>query len=427
MGRADKTSDRAAAWYEDADRAAAAGPSAESAASTAEIAGMRRALQLAARGLGTTSPNPVVGCVILDPAGETAGEGFHEYRGGPHAEVRALADAGLRAHGGTALVTLEPCAHTGLTGPCTEALIAAGVRRVVAAVSDPYHAARGGADILRRAGIDVEIGLLAGEAARLNEAWLTSVRLGRPHVTWKYAASLDGRVAAADGSSRWITSAAARADVHRLRAEADAVVVGSGTLIADDPHLAARDSFPHNGQPSAESRPAVDVPDQRGWQVRQPLRVVVDTEARIRPEARVLDASAPTLVAVAADADTAHLPRGVDVARLPREVGRGLDLRALLAELYRRDVIAVLLEAGPTLAGSFLTASLIDKVVGYLAPVIVGGDGLPVLTGSGAATIADVLRLRIDEVIPIGPDLRVTARLRNDEELGSPSSGEQEE
>lgn len=426
MGRAGKTSDRAAAWHDGADRTAV-GPSAESAASTAEIAGMRRALQLAARGLGTTSPNPVVGCVILDPAGEIVGGGFHEYRGGPHAEVRALAEAGTLARGGTALVTLEPCAHTGLTGPCTEALIASRVRRVVAAVSDPYQPASGGADILRRAGIDVEIGLLAGEAARLNEAWLTSVRLGRPHVTWKYAASLDGRVAAADGSSRWITSAAARADVHRLRAEADAVVIGSGTLIADNPHLAARNSFPHNGQPPAEARRATDVPDQRSWPVRQPLRVVVDTEARIRPEARVLDASAPTLVAVAADADTGHLPPGVDVVRLPRAAGRGLDLRALLAELYRRDVIAVLLEGGPTLAGSFLAASLIDKVVGYLAPVVVGGDGLPALTGPGAPTIADVLRLHIDEVIRIGPDLRVTARMRNEEELESPASGEREE
>jgi diaminohydroxyphosphoribosylaminopyrimidine deaminase/5-amino-6-(5-phosphoribosylamino)uracil reductase len=212
-----------------------------------------------------------------------------------------------------------------------------------------------------------------------------------------------------------------------LRAEADAVVVGSGTLIADDPHLAARNPFPHNGQPSAASHRATDVPDQRSWQVRQPLRVVVDTEARIRPEARVLDTSAPTLVAVAADADTAHLPPGADVARLPRSAGRGLDLHALLAELYRRDVIAVLLEGGPTLAGSFLAASLIDKVVGYLAPVVVGGDGLPMLAGPGAPTIADVLRLRIDEVIPIGPDIRITARLRNGEGLGMPGSGEREE
>jgi len=153
----------------------------------------------------------------------------------------------------------------------------------------------------------------------------------------------------------------------------------------------------------------------------------VDTEARIRPEARVLDASAPTLVAVAADADTAHFPRGVDVARLPRAAGRGLDLRALLAELHRRDVIAVLLEGGPTLAGSFLAASMIDKVVGYIAPVVVGGDGLSMLAGPGAATIAHVLRLRIDEVIPIGPDVRVTARLGHDEGLGSPASGEREE
>ncbi|MFP8964841.1 bifunctional diaminohydroxyphosphoribosylaminopyrimidine deaminase/5-amino-6-(5-phosphoribosylamino)uracil reductase RibD, partial [Streptomyces nanhaiensis] len=201
---------------------------------------MRRAVALSARGLGSTSPNPVVGCVVLDAAGRIVGEGWHRRAGGPHAEVHALAEAGEAARGGTAVVTLEPCDHTGRTGPCSRALIDAGVARVVYAVADPTPAARGGADTLAAAGIDVEGGLLAKEAAEVNAPWLTSVRLGRPYVRWKYAATLDGRTAAADGTSRWITSGEARADVHRLRAGADAVLVGSGTARADDPHLAVR-------------------------------------------------------------------------------------------------------------------------------------------------------------------------------------------
>ncbi len=353
-----------------------------------ELAAMRRALELAALGVGTTSPNPVVGCVVLDASGAIAGEGFHEYAGGPHAEARALAAAGDRAGGGTAVVTLEPCAHTGRTGPCTRALIAAGIRRVVAAIADPSDFAGGGAAVLRAAGIEVEVGLLAEEAALVNEAWLTAVSHGRPHVTWKYAASLDGRVAAADGSSRWITSAAARADVHRLRAKADAIVVGSGTLLADDPHLAVRD--PAHG-------------------VRQPLRVVVDTDAKISPAARVLDGTAPTLLAVAEDAATDHLPPTVDVLRIPRAATGGLGLTALLGGLRDRDVVSVLLEGGPTLAGSFLREGLVDKVIAYIAPALVG-DGHPVISGPLAATMADVRRLRIDDVAQVGPDLRLTAR-----------------
>ncbi|NUS56123.1 MAG: bifunctional diaminohydroxyphosphoribosylaminopyrimidine deaminase/5-amino-6-(5-phosphoribosylamino)uracil reductase RibD, partial [Streptomycetaceae bacterium] len=241
---------------------------------------MRRAIELAARGLGTTSPNPVVGSVVLDAHGDVAGEGFHEVAGGPHAEVAALRAAGDRARGGTAIVTLEPCAHTGRTGPCAQALIDAGVARVFYAVSDPTPNASGGAAMLRAAGVEVHSGVLAAEAARGNEAWLTAARLGRPFTTWKYAATLDGRIAAADGTSRWISSAASRADVHRLRARVDAVVAGSGTLLADDPHLAVR---------------GTDGP------VRQPLRVVVDTHARIPAGARVLDDAAPTLVAIADD------------------------------------------------------------------------------------------------------------------------------
>lgn len=358
-------------------------------ATAREADAMRRAVALAARGSGGTSPNPVVGCVVLDATGAIAGEGWHRRAGGPHAEVHALDAAGERARGGTAVVTLEPCGHTGRTGPCARALIDAGIARVVYAVADPHPAAAGGARALAAAGVDVEGGLLAAEAELVNEAWLVSVRLGRPFVLWKYAATLDGRVAAADGSSRWITSPQARADVHRLRAAADAVVVGSGTLHADDPHLAVRGA--EDGLPA---------------DVRQPLRVVVDTRATVKPGARVLDDAAPTLVAVADDAGTAHLP-GVDTVRLPR-TGSGLSVPALLAELYDRGVRSVLLEGGPTLAGSFVAAGAVDKVTGYLAPALLGA-GPAVLGDAGIATVARALRLDLHDVVRVGPDLRVTA------------------
>ena len=361
-----------------------------------ETEAMRRAVALAARGLGSTSPNPVVGCVVLDAAGRVAGEGWHQRAGGPHAEVHALREAGERARGGTAVVTLEPCNHTGRTGPCARALTDAGIARVVHAVPDPNPSAAGGAATLRAAGVSVEGGLLAAEAARGNEAWLTSVRRGRPFVLWKYAATLDGRIAAADGTSRWITSAEARADVHRLRAEADAVLVGSGTLRADDPHLAVRG---------------------RGDDIVQPLRVVMDTEATVRPGARVLDPAAPTLVAVADDADTAHLDgrTGHDLARLPRAAGRGLDIPALLAELHRRGVRSLLLEGGPSLAGAFVAADAVDKVVGYLAPALLGA-GPAALTGTGITSVTGALRLDTAEAVPVGPDLRITAYPRRPEE-----------
>jgi diaminohydroxyphosphoribosylaminopyrimidine deaminase/5-amino-6-(5-phosphoribosylamino)uracil reductase len=355
-------------------------------ATTTETDAMRRAIALSARALGATAPNPVVGCVILDTAGTVVGEGWHRKAGGPHAEVHALAAAGAAARGGTAVVTLEPCNHTGRTGPCAQALIEAGVARVVHAVSDPSPAASGGAATLRAAGIDVESGLLAAEAEAVNIAWLTSVRRGRPFVRWKYAATLDGRIAAADGTSRWITSEHSRADVHRLRAEADAVVVGSGTLLADDPQLAVR------GIPGAV----------------QPLRVVVDSRARTAPGARVLDDAAPTLVAVGKDADTSHLT-GVDTVRLPAADGRpGLDVAALLAELHARGVRSVLLEGGPTLAGAFVAAGAVDTVVGYLAPALLGA-GPGALGPAGISTIAQALRLDVTDVARLGPDLRVTA------------------
>ncbi|MFG2333886.1 bifunctional diaminohydroxyphosphoribosylaminopyrimidine deaminase/5-amino-6-(5-phosphoribosylamino)uracil reductase RibD [Streptomyces sp. NPDC048604] len=354
-------------------------------ADQADITAMRRAVALAARGLGSTSPNPVVGCVVHDASGHQVGEGWHRRAGGPHAEVHALREAGALARGGTAYVTLEPCNHTGRTGPCAQALIDAGIARVVYAVGDPNPRATGGADTLRAAGVQVAQGLLADEAETVNLAWLTSVRRGRPFVRWKYAATLDGRIAAADGTSRWISSAESRADVHRLRAEADAVVVGSGTARADDPHLAVR------GIEDAV----------------QPLRVVVDTEATaVKPGARVLDDAAPTLIAVAEDAAT-DLPQAV---RLPR-AERGLSVPALLDALHERGVRSVLLEGGPTLAGAFLAAGAVDQVVGYLAPVLLGA-GPAALKDAGISTIADAFRLDVTETVRIGPDLRITATIK---------------
>ncbi|MDQ1674636.1 MAG: diaminohydroxyphosphoribosylaminopyrimidine deaminase [Frankiaceae bacterium] len=335
-------------------------------ADSSTVAAMRRAIALSARGLGSTSPNPVVGCVILDADGAPAGEGWHQQVGGPHAEVHALRDAGDRARGGTAVVTLEPCNHTGRTGPCSQALLDAGIARVVFAVADPNAQAAGGAATLRDAGVDVTAGVLADEAAQVNEAWLHGVATGRPFVVWKYAASLDGQIAAADGSSRWITGADARRDVHRLRHELDAVLVGVGTVLADDPALTVRE-LPDGATPA-----------------RQPLRVVLDRSGRTPTEAQVLDDAAETLV-------TAEKPADV------------------LAELFGRGVRSVLLEGGPSVAGSFWQEGLVDKVVGYIAPVLLGSAQWPVLRGTGQQTIADAFRLGITEAVRLGADFRVIA------------------
>jgi diaminohydroxyphosphoribosylaminopyrimidine deaminase/5-amino-6-(5-phosphoribosylamino)uracil reductase len=343
---------------------------------------MRRAIALAARGLGTTSPNPVVGCLLLDAEGEVVGEGFHAYAGGPHAEIVALAQAGELARGGTAVVTLEPCNHTGRTGPCAQALINAGIRRVVIAVDDPTPVAAGGAATLRAAGVQVETGVRRREAEQGNIAWLTAVRRGRPYVTWKFAATLDGRSAAADGTSQWITSAPARSDVHTLRSTVDAIIVGVGTVLADDPQLTVRDL--RDGTLA----------------IKQPLRVVVDSDGRTPETARVRDAAAPTWIATA-DAVGA----GPD--------GR-VDLLALLTELHARGMRYVLLEGGPTLAGAFLSARLIDTVIGYVAPKLLGA-GTPALIDAGVATIADAIDLDLTDISQIGDDLRFTASLRQKE------------
>lgn len=349
-------------------------------ASQAELAAMGRAVELAARGLGTTSPNPLAGCVILDPDGAVAGEGFHAYAGGPHAEIVALAQAGGRARGGTAVVTLEPCDHHGLTGPCSQALIRAGVARVVIGVNDPHPRASGGERTLREAGADVEVGVRQAEVEAGNIAWLTAVRRGRPYLIWKYAATLDGRSAAADGSSMWITSEAARMDVHAHRCTVDAVIVGVGTVLADNPQLTARNL--RDGSLA----------------IRQPLRVVVDSAGRTPPDARVRDGAAPTWVVTAAEFGGA--PDGGPDGQV--------DLAELLKRLYERDVRAALLEGGPRLAGAFLAAGLVDQVVGYLAPKMLGA-GPTALVDTGVGTIADAIELEFTDVTRIGPDLRFTA------------------
>jgi len=345
-------------------------------ASSAEDVAMRRAIALAARGLGTTSPNPVVGCVILSEDGRVVGEGFHAYAGGPHAEIVALAQAGEAARGGTAVVSLEPCNHTGRTGPCTTALRAAGVTRVVVGVRDPNPVAGGGVEVLRSAGIDVETGVRAHEAAAGNAAWLMAVRRGRPYLVWKLAATLDGRSAAADGTSMWITSEESRVDVHTMRGTVDAVIAGVGTVLADDPRLTVRNL------------------KDGSLAIRQPLRVVVDSGGRTPKDARVRDAAAPTWIATAAEVGVAGDGR--------------VDLDALMAALYARGVRSALLEGGPTLAGAFLEARLIDKVIAYLAPKLLG-EGLAALGSAGVATLAESIELDITEVSQIGPDVRVTA------------------
>ncbi|WP_129663416.1 bifunctional diaminohydroxyphosphoribosylaminopyrimidine deaminase/5-amino-6-(5-phosphoribosylamino)uracil reductase RibD [Phytoactinopolyspora endophytica] len=340
---------------------------------------MRRAIDLSARAQYTSPPNPDVGCVILDTDGNVAGEGWHEHPGGPHAEVVALRMAGARAHGGTALVTLEPCNHDGRTGPCTTALIQAGIARVVFAVADPNAVAAGGSQRLRDHGVDVEAGVLADEAATVNARWLTPFRTGRPFVVWKYAATLDGRSAAADGSSRWITGEAARADVHRLRAAVDTIVAGAGTVAADDPQLTARDAgatLPYDAQP---------------------LRLVVDSAGRTPAEAKVRDDTAPTWIATADE-----------VGATPD--GR-VDLAKLMAALYDRGRRYVLVEGGPSLAGALWAAGLIDRVVAYIAPALLGA-GANALAYAGITSIDQAIRLDTTDITTLGGDVRIVAMPR---------------
>ena len=353
---------------------------------------LTRAIQLAAAGEGSVLPNPVVGCVLLSPDGLVVGEGYHHRAGGPHAEVVALADAGAAARGATAVVTLEPCNHTGRTGPCSLALIEAGVAAVVVGVRDPWPTAAGGIETLRSAGVEVveATGAIATAAADVNRVWLTATRFGRPFVTLKAGMTIDARVAAVDGSSRWITSTESRADVHRLRSEVDVMMVGIGTVLADDPQLTVRNDGVRNHGVLNHG-----VQDQAGRPVgAQPLRVVVDSAGRTPLTAKVRNADAETLIA------TAEAFGG----------GPRVQLDVLLSHLYRSGRRHVLLEGGPTLSTAMLDAHLVDEVLVYVAPLLLGA-GRPVLDGGAVVTLADAHRADLRTVDRFGPDVRLRYRL----------------
>ena len=351
---------------------------------------MMRALDLARRGLYSTDPNPRVGCVIAH--GERiVGEGWHRYAGEPHAEIRALAAAGGDAAGATVYVTLEPCRHTGRTGPCTRALAEARVGKVVAAMRDPDPRVAGqGLAELAAAGIEVEAGLLETQARSLNRGFVSRLERARPWVRCKLAATLDGRTATGTGESRWITGEAARADVHRLRAQAGAVLTGIGTLLADDPRLDAR----------------VEDADC----LAPPMRVIVDPRLATPPAARVFSAPGRILVATSRDPAAAQplLDVGAEVVSLPDGGGR-VALRALMATLAEYGVNEVHTECGPTLAGALLASALVDEVVVYLAPALLGDAARGMFTLPMVAAMRDRIGLEITGVVRIGADLRIDA------------------
>jgi diaminohydroxyphosphoribosylaminopyrimidine deaminase / 5-amino-6-(5-phosphoribosylamino)uracil reductase len=321
--------------------------------SAAEQRAMSRALEIARTPGVPLGPNPRVGCVLLAADGTEIAEGFHRGAGSPHAEAAALAEAGAQARGSTAVVTLEPCNHIGRTGPCAQALIDAGVRRVVFAQPDPNPVAAGGADALKAAGVEVRWGLMEPEARAANRAWTFAIERRRPFVTWKLATTLDGRSAAADGTSRWVSSTAARRDTHRLRGLCDVMLVGSNTVTVDDPELTVRDEL---DQP-------VGV---------QPLRAVMGLRD-LAPAKRIFNDRA----------ETVHL--------------RTRDPREALADLFARDRQHVFLEGGPTLAAAFLEAGLVDEVVAYVAPMLLG-SGRNAVGDLGIETIASARHFEVTDV-----------------------------
>jgi len=354
-------------------------------------ASMARALQLAERGLATTDPNPRVGCVIVR-GGQVVGEGFHARAGGPHAETLALAEAGEAARGATAYVTLEPCDHHGRTPPCTLALIEAGIARVVYALRDPDPRVSGnGEERLLRAGITVQSGLMQDAAIELNAGFVSRMQRGRPLVRVKLAMSLDGRTALASGESRWITSEAARQDAQFFRARSSAIVTGIGTVLADDPRLTVR-------------LPGCD---------RQPWRVVLDSRLRTPPGAQVIDRGGRVLVMGAVEDDTrrrALEARGAAVEIVPASTERGLDLRVVLHHLARLQMNEIWVEAGATLAGSFLRQGLCDELVLYVAPSMLGQDARPLLNLPLLTTLEERMAFEFTDFRLIGPDLRITVR-----------------
>ncbi len=350
---------------------------------------------LARRGLYSTHPNPRVGCVLVKD--RPIGEGWHRLAGGPHAEVLALQAAGTEASGATCYVTLEPCCHHGRTPPCTDRIVAAGIKRVVAAMADPNPRVEGGGlRQLAAAGIAVEVGLMQAQAMGLNRGFCSRMRRNRPYVTAKTGASLDGRAALASGESRWITGDAARRDVQKLRAASSAVMTGIGTVLSDDPSLNVR------------------LPDL-GNEGRQPARIVFDSRLRIPLRARVLSLPGPVYI-ITSGGDTpkadALRSRGAVVIEVPAKAGR-VDLPAALERLAECEINEVLLEAGPTLTGAMLQAGLIDEMVVYMAPKLLGTEARGFCHVPGLARLADAKAMRMTDVRRIGADLKVCLAVEN--------------
>ena len=352
---------------------------------------MQRALELASQGIGLVSPGPLVGCVIADDRQQIIGEGFYAYDEIKHAETIALEQAGERAHGSTVYVSLEPHAHQGRTPPCTDALIKAGIKRVVAPIDDPNPKVSGrGFTHLREAGVEVSTGLMAEEATRLNEAYIHLMRTGRPFVHLKMAVSLDGKVATATGDSRWITGELARARVHELRHQSDAIMVGGRTARTDDPLLT----------------------DRSGKKRRRPLvRVVVEQFLRVSPESQLAQTSdeAPVIIFVSGEAKENSLKalqsRGVEVVAQESV----LDLKSIMEELGSRSIQSVLVEGGPSLAALLLEAGLVNKVTFFVAPMLIGGQDAPsAIGGAGAERISDVMHLDHIEIRQHGADVEIT-------------------
>lgn len=360
---------------------------------------MEKAVALAALGEGQTMPNPLVGAVIVQH-GRMVGQGAHLWPGEPHAEILALAQAGEAARGATLFVTLEPCNHWGRTPPCTRAILEAGIARVVIGARDPNPVATGGIAALSAAGVEVETGLLEAAVREQNRAFFFAVTHGRPYVIAKWAMTLDGRVATVSGDSRWVTGELARREVHRLRAQSGAVLVGRGTVEADDPQLTVR------------LAPAA----------RQPLRVVLDSRLRLPLERKIFDTQeAPTLLFHTEQAfsqkKAALQERGVEVLYSPPSEAGRVDLSAVLMELGRRQIRQLLVEAGPQLTGAFLCQELVDELWIYIAPAVEGGAGRPPTWGSGVAQMVDVSRWKWVETPRLGDDLRLTLRPRPQSEL----------
>ena len=359
---------------------------------------MKRALELARLARGKTAPNPAVGCVIVKD-GVIAGEGFHEAAGRPHAEINALAQAGERAGGSDVFVTLEPCNHHGATPPCVDALIAADVKTVTYAMDDPNPAATGGAGRLRAAGIAVNSGLCGDEAIFLNRAWLHRIENGRPYFIAKFAASLDGKIATRTGESQWITNAASRARAHELRREADAIIAGANTVIADDPALTAR----------------IENED-----VHYPLRIVLDSMARTPPGAKVFDRAGKGALLVTTDrapqaARQRFREHGVDV--LPLRAGQNgrPDVDDLSRELFSRGLNTVMLEGGGEIIGAFFDAGLVDEVWAFLAPVFIGGPAKGPIGGGGIGALSDAFRLSGSTIEHLDGDILLRGKIHREE------------